>query len=433
MEARVMESRFKSADGFYGWVNMVVMFFFNIVFMMMMLSFALFLPSWVQEFSWNRGTMSLAQALTMILTGMAAPLVGIFIMKKGVKTAIILGNLLSIAGLVLVSFQQHIWQLFLGYRVLVGLGMSLGGMLATMTVINNWFILKRPMALSISMASIGFGGVVFNPLLMMLINSIGWRNTYLVVAAASFLFCVILPALLLVNKPEDLGQVPDGPDSLNARKAESTHHVPKNLYKTPVDFTAREALMTRTMWLLIGYVVVQFTAMQIMLIHQISFLIDMGFSGTSAAFAGGIFGFMMGTSQLGVGFLGLKFNMHSLAVASILFGIAGLILILFAHSMGIVILCNVLMGIGFGIQTIALGNLIPDYFGRTEFPKMMGYTMPFTTFLSAIGAPLAGYIRDSTGSYIPAFQIAIAALVLGLIFIVFAKPPVHPSLKMSTV
>jgi hypothetical protein len=97
MEARGMKSRLKSADGFYGWVNLVVMFFFNIVLMMMMLSFALFLPSWVEEFSWSRGTMSLAQAVTMILTGLAAPLVGIFIMKKGVKTAIILGNLLLIA------------------------------------------------------------------------------------------------------------------------------------------------------------------------------------------------------------------------------------------------------------------------------------------------------------------------------------------------
>lgn len=424
-----MVSRLKSADGFYGWINMGVMFFFNIVFMMMMLSFALFLPSWVDEFSWSRGDMSLAQAVALILTGLAAPMVGIFIMKKGVKMAMILGNLICVAGLIMVSYQQHIWQLFLGYGVLIGLGMSLGGMLAMMTVINNWFIMKRPLALSLSMAAIGFGAVLFNPLLMMLINSIGWRNTYLLIAAAAFLFCVITPALLLVNKPEDLGQVPDGPVSKKAKKAESAGVVSKNLYKTPVDFSAKEALLTRTMWMLIGYTIVQFTVMQLMLTHQITFLIDMGIPNTKAALVGGVFGCMMGVSQLGVGFLGLKFKMHSLAVASILFSIAGISIIIFAHSMGLVILCNVFMGIGFGIQSIALGNLIPDYFGRTEFPKMMGYTMPFTTFLSAIGTPVAGYIRDATGSYILAFQLALAALVLGLVFIIFATPPIHPSLK----
>ena len=86
-----------------------------------------------------------------------------------------------------------------------------------------------------------------------------------------------------MDKPENLGQVPDGPGSLKTQKAESVHPVPNNLYKTPVEFTAKEAMLTLTMWLLIGYVVVQFTAMQIMMAHQISFLIDMGFSSASAA------------------------------------------------------------------------------------------------------------------------------------------------------
>ena len=248
-----MTSRLKSADGFYGWVNLVVMFFFNIVFMMMMLSFALFLPSWVKEFSWNLGTMSLAQSVTMILTGLAAPMVGIFIMKKGVKMAIIFGNLLTIAGLIFVSFQQHIWQLFLGYGVLVGFGISVGGMLAMMTVINNWFIMKRSIALAVSMASMGISGTVMTPSLMGMIHTVGWRNTYLIIAAIVLTLSVIVPAIFLKNKPEDMGQVPDGPVSAKPEKADAEALAYKNVYKTPVDFTAREAIRTRTMWLLVGY------------------------------------------------------------------------------------------------------------------------------------------------------------------------------------
>jgi MFS family permease len=427
-----MFSKLKSPDGFYGWANLVVMFFFNIAMMLMLLSFALFLPSWVEEFSWNRGDMSLAQTLSVILSGLAAPLVGIFIMKKGVKMALVVGNLISVGGLILLSYQQYIWQLFLGYGVLVGLGMSIGGMLAMMTVINNWFVMKRPVALAVSMASMGFGGVVFNPLLAKLIESIGWRNTYLIIAAAVLVFCVTVPALLIINKPEDLGQVPDGPSSPKPPKAESDHSPRPNLYKTPVDFTAKEALRTPTMWLLIGFAVVQFTVMFVIMTHQILFLLDIGISKTQAALAAGIFGAIMGASQLGVGFLGLKFKMHSLAVVSILIGIVGFIIILFAQSMRVVVLYNIVLGMGFGIQAIAMGNLIPDYFGRTEFPKMMGYTMPFTTILSAFGFPVAGYIREATGSYIPAFQLCIALLVVGLIFVIFARPPVHPSLKTSS-
>jgi len=424
-----MISRFKGPDGFYGWVNLAVMFFFNIAMYPMMFTFALCLPLWVEEFSWSRGQISMAQTISLILSGLAAPMVGIFIMKKGPKIAIVIGNLISVTGLILLSYQQHIWQLFIDYGIVLGLGISIGGMLAMMTVVNNWFVIKRPLALSVSMASMGLGAIVFKPSLMILINAIGWRNTYLLTAAAVLLLCVISPALLLVNKPEDLGQVPDGPSLKKLQKAEKNSSPPPNLYKTPVDFTAKEALRTPAMWLLIGFSVVQFAVMQVIATHQVAFLFDIGISSVKAAFAAGIFGPVMSISQLGVGFLGLKFKMHSLAVVSILIGIVGLIIMLFAQSMGIVILYNIVLGMGFGIQAIAMGNLIPDYFGRTEFPKMMGYTMPFTTILSAFSAPAAGYIRDTTGSYIPAFQLSVALMVAGLFFVIFARPPLHHSLK----
>lgn len=427
-----MSLKLKSSDGFYGWVNLAVMFFFNIAMYPMMFTFALCLPVWVDEFSWSRLDISLAQTISLILSGLAAPMVGIFIMRKGPKIAIVIGNLIAVIGLVLLSFQQNIWHLFIAYGVVLGIGISIGGMLAMMTVINNWFVIKRPLALSISMASMGLGAIFFKPSLMILINTIGWRNTYLLTAAIVLLLCVIVPALLLVNKPEDLGQVPDGPSSKKENKMKSDGSPPPNLYKTPVDFTAKEALRTRTMWLLIGFSVVQFAVIQVIITHQVAFLFDIGIPSVQAALAAGILGPAMSISQLGVGFLGLKFKMHSLAVVSILIGIVGFAIMLFAKSMSIVILYNIVIGIAFGIQAIAMGNLLPDYFGRSEFPKIMGFTMPFTTFLAAFSSPAAGYIRDSTGSYIPAFQLSLMLMVVGLILVIFARPPVHPSLKASS-
>jgi MFS family permease len=424
-----MFSKLKSPDGFYGWVNLAVMFFFNIAMYPMMFTFALCLPVWVREFSWSRGDISLAQTISLIISGIAAPMVGIFIMKRGPKIVIVLGNIVSVIGLVLISCQQQIWHLFIAYGVILGLGISVGGMLAMMSVVNNWFVIKRPMALSVSMASMGLGSILFKPSLMILINTIGWRNTYLITAGAVMLLCVILPALLLINRPEDLGQKPDGSSSPKTGKTKPAGSRPPNLYKTPVDFTAREAMQTPAMWLLIGFSVVQFSVLQVIMTHQVAFLFDIGIPSVQAAFAAGIFGPVMSISQLGVGFLGLKFKMHSLAIVSIFIAILGFIIMLFAKSMGIAIFYNIVLGLGFGVQAIAMGNLIPDYFGRTEFPKIMGYTMPFTTILSAFSAPAAGYIRDITGSYIQAFQLTIVLMVIGFLLVFFARPPVHPTLK----
>ncbi|MEJ2245895.1 MAG: MFS transporter, partial [Acidobacteriota bacterium] len=304
-----MAPKLMGKDGFYGWVNLVVLFFFNVALMPMMMAFTFFLPFWIEDFGWSRGLASGAQTLSTILMGITAPMVAIFIMKRGSKQAIVLGNLVSVAGLVLLSFQNHIWQLYLGIGVFLGLGVSIGGMLAMMTVVNNWFVVKRPLALSVSMASMGFSGLIVSPSMMALINAVGWRTTYLILAAGALVFCVIVPALLLKNKPEDIGQVPDGPVSAKPEIKKSGRSPHKGLYKTPVDFTAREALRTPALWLMVAYGALRFFVAFGILAYIIDFQFDIGISATTAGFIQGVFSAAMGISQLGIGFIGLRFRM----------------------------------------------------------------------------------------------------------------------------
>jgi drug/metabolite transporter (DMT)-like permease len=61
----------------------------------------------------------------------------------------------------------------------------------------------------------------------------------------------------------------------------------------------------------------------------------------------------------------------------------------------------------------------------------MGFVRLFWTFAGGLGAPIAGFIRESAGSYIPAFQAAIVIITAGLFCLIFTKPPAHPSLKRS--
>jgi cyanate permease len=80
---------------------------------------------------------------------------------------------------------------------------------------------------------------------------------------------------------------------------------------------------------------------------------------------------------------------------------------------------------------IAMMNIFPNYFGASNYPKIMGTVRLFWSIIGGAGAPIAGYIREATGSYIPAFKAAIFVIILGIVFLYFAKPPVHPSLKES--
>jgi MFS family permease len=82
-----------------------------------------------------------------------------------------------------------------------------------------------------------------------------------------------------------------------------------------------------------------------------------------------------------------------------------------------------------GATFVAFMSIIPLYFGKTHYPKIIGYSMPFLTIIGSLGSPLTGWIRDTTGSYMLAWKLAILVLVIGLISIVLARSPIHPSLK----
>jgi MFS family permease len=423
-----MALKCKMPGGFYGWVNLGAMFFFNMASMLVMMTFSMFLPFWVKEFVWSRGIISGASTLNMILMGLAAPVVGILIMKTGAKKAIIIGNLINLVGLIFLAYMSEMWQLYIGYGIIIGIGLAIGGMLGTMTILNNWFIMKRSLALSISVgASMGFSGIFIMPSIMTLIQNIGWRNTYLIMAAVVLICCIVIPSIFFVNSPAELGQVPDGPEKKPSGEMQFNNR-PK-LYSTPVDFTAKEALRTKTLWLLVAYNTLQMLAMGGLMTHQVAFLFDIGISPGLAALAGGIMSGLMALSQLAMGIIGLRINMHTMAVGSMFLTISAMIILLFTRNMTMVVTYSILFGIGFGIQGIALGTLFPNYFGMKEFPKIMGYMMPFGTLIGSLGSPAAGFIRDNMGSYIPAFQISLVMLILSFFCIFFARPPVHPSLK----
>jgi len=130
-----------------------------------MVSFSYFLPFLVEDFGWNRGVTSLAATINMIALGLSGPLAGFSIMKYGPRRSILLGNVLGSAGFFLLYFHSRLWELFLGYGLLIVMGAGLGGLLASTTVINNWFVKKRSLALSIFLGSGGAGGMVIGPAL----------------------------------------------------------------------------------------------------------------------------------------------------------------------------------------------------------------------------------------------------------------------------
>lgn len=422
-----MKTKAKSKEGFYGWINLAVLFPFNMTSGALLITFGIFLPYWVEDFGWSRGLISGAQSTNMVLIGLVAPAAGFFIMRWGGKAAIVTGNLLNTAGLLLLSYFYDVWQLYLGYGILIGAGFSLGGILAMNTIISNWFEKKLSVAVGIATAATGVTGMLIAPLILYLINTIGWRHTFLVFAGLIMFFCVILPALFIKNRPGDLGQVPDGPRSRQSETSQKKVDK-KATYRTPVDFTAKEAFKTKTLWMLLIFYTLNYMIMNWVVTHQVTYMFDIGISSGMTGVVIGVMSTAMTIAQITAGILAVKIRMQYIALAAIAILIAGLIIAPFAKSFSTVLLYATFFGIGFGINVLVLVNMLPNYFGISEYPKIMGYITPFNTIIGSISVPLAGHIRDIMGSYVPAFQISVIIMAIAFVCIMFAKPPVHPSL-----
>jgi len=424
-----MDSNVSESKRFYGWISLamagLVMFLFMGIFF---ISFGIFLPVLCKEFGWSRGAVSGAFAVAMVIAGILGPFAGMFIAKYGPRRSIIMGNILFALGFVVLAFQKELWHLYAGFGLIAGLGYSFGGFLPAVTIANNWFLRKRSLAMSIVMASGGIGGLVLAPAITAIVGSVGWRFAYVILSAIVAVFMVVVPGIFIRNKPEDLGQVPDGVAILEPAEAESGAPCRK-VYTTPVDFTLREAIRTRALWLVIFTGVVFMFTMNMIATHQIAFLETIGIVGMVAATAMGLFSGIQVVGAVAFGISGLRYNLWPLTVACTVVTTIGMVLILITKSLSMVFLYNIVLGIGIG--GFFTGNLgIPSsYYGRTHYPKIVGIVLPFATILGGTGPLIAGAMYDKTGSYTLPFTITFILLIASAVCMILAPPPKHPSLR----
>jgi MFS family permease len=421
-----------SSEGFYGWTNVVIASIFMFTITLMLQTFSLFLPEWINDYGWKYRDVSFALTINMIFMAFITPFSGYLISRYGSRLCIIIGSSIAIIAIYLLSNIRSLWHLYLAHGVVVAAGLSLGGILSITTLLNNWFSKKRSLALSTSMMAMGLAGMIMVPIVTWVIGQIGWRSTYLAIMPIYFIFALIVPGIFLRNYPQDLMQVPDGtsPEKINSNIPGQFEEMNRSkVFRTTVDFTIGEAFKTRTMWLLLTFNVLNWFAVGGIMGHGFSFLNDLGIPRTEAGLFMGLISFVMVLGQMFIGFAGLKYDIHKLIIIGCSASIISYILMVFADvSRVIVYTYAVFAGIGAGINALAMMNLIPNYFGATHFPRISSITTPIGTLIGSAGAPICGQIRDIAGNYFLFWKIAAILMTIGLICLLFIKPPMHPSL-----
>lgn len=135
------------------------------------------------------GGLTLSQAMII------SPMIATTNRRLGTQVTLILGSVLVFGSLIGSSFARQTWQLFLSQGVCMGWGMGFLYITST-AILPQWFTSRRSLAMGLASSGAGLGGLVYNLLSGYLIENIGLRQTFRVLAFCS-LGANLISSLLL--------------------------------------------------------------------------------------------------------------------------------------------------------------------------------------------------------------------------------------------
>ena len=418
---------------FYGW--RVVFASAGIVFLTggaFFYGFGTLITPITDEFGWSRASIAGAFALRTELSGVWAPVVGYLVDRVGPRRLLVAGVFLVGTGFILLSRIQTVWHLYMvAALIAVGLGATAGPV--AMAAVTQWFRRKRGRALALMTVGGGSSGVMVI-LLASLIAVFDWRTALLIMGFIQWVICIPL-ALVVRNRPQDMGLLPDGEPVLAAEQevVAGQAGAPTVGAGGPGDgvaaredegLTIGEALRTRSFWLVaIAMGLVGFGSLAV-IAHQVAFLEEaVGLSSLTASTAQMAVPIVSLAGRLGFGWLADYVDKRKVLAAAYLFIAVGVLLSATVQSAWQVPLYLIIFAPGWGGSISVRPAFQAEYFGLRAFGSIQGLMFFVASVGSFTGPIFAGAMYDIMDSYRPAFLIVgLAALLAAPAVLMAGKP-----------
>jgi MFS family permease len=399
----------------YGYIAVGIAFFILLVTYAVHYSFGVFFKPVIEELGWSRAALSGAFSISWVLQGVLAIFMGWLNDKLGPRIVLSISGFLVGGGYLLLSRMTTIWELYLYYGVIIGIGLS-GMVVPLLSTVARQFTLRRSLMTSTAAIGVGVGILIGPPAVNLLVSLYDWRQSYLFLGALIFVVIIFISQWL--RRPED--------SSITAPITNEENQPDQK--DAPYNYSLKEAGKTGQFWLVfIIFFCVSF-CQYVVLVHVIPHATDMGISPTSAANVLSIYG---GASVAG-GIL--------LSGAADKIGVRAVYIIGFILVAGclfwLIVITNVIplyifaaiFGFGIGGICAAQSLVVASLFGTRAHGIIFGILNNGFTIGAAITPILAGYIFDVSGAYYPAFIASGAVGCAGILLSLWLK---RPSRKLS--
>lgn len=380
-------------------------------------SVSVFINSYIQDFGWSRSVVSSLYSTATLVAGTLLYIVGRYIDKYGHRRmGMVIASLLGIACM-WSSFVKNPVMLFVGFFMLRLFGQGSMTLLPS-TLVPQWFVKRRALALSL----MSLGGVVASailpPLNTYIIDIWGWNTAWRVWAVLLWLVFVPITYFFTYNKPEDIGLLPDNrttdlstKDHINSAQLKENEHYPET------SWTLQEAMGTRAFWLIMFCQAIPSMINTGVTFHFISILGEQGLSHTLAAFILSIIAIVGFPVTFIAGYvLDLERVKVNLVIAAVfVIQLVSLGVLLYSQTYNMALAFGIITGLTTGFQAVCNNVVWANYFGRKHLGSIRGFSMTSIIIGSAFGPLPFGIAFDMFGGYTEIITGIMIFPVLGMI------------------
>lgn len=354
-----------------------------------------------------RGAISLHTTFKSFATAFSALTVPYLSRRFGFKKVLALGVFFGTIGTVLMSFSNNLLTIY-ALGVIRGLGTAFYSMVPMSMILSRWFDKNRGLATGLASGTSGIVGSISAPLLALVIDNFGWRQAFLV---KGFMVLLLgLPVLLyrFELNPQDESLLPYGYEKNKERKVIRRSEI-KDISITNFVFIAL---------MIIGFFN---TFVMYMNSHFPGYGESVGLTPETASLmlSGAMVGNLVWKTIFGV----LSDRFGSVKASLTMFGasfIAISLMISFQNPI-VLIFGSFMFGGTFAISGAAIPILSTNFFGPVLGPEIYSKVNFLVSFGGALGVGATGLIYDNTGSYIPAFIIALVFIAINAIALTLAQ------------
>jgi len=396
---------------FYGYVIVLIGFFNMLLMFGAFYSFGVFFKPLSTEFGWTRATTSGAYSLAMFLSGLLAIVMGRLTDRFGPRVVLTLCGFLLGLGFLLMSQVSAIWQLYLFYGVIIGVGLS-GAFVPPLSTIARWFVKRRGIMTGFVVAGIGVGTLIVPPAATWLIESWGWSTAYIVIGAIALVF-IILAAQFLRLDPRRMGLLPDG---------ESKEAAGLNLHARGLSL--REAAGSRQLWVLFAILFCFGYCLHTILAHIANYATDLRISAAVAASILAVIGGLSIVGRIATGSVTDRVGSKPPLIVNLILMSGALFWLLASGELWMFYLFAVIFGFAYGGLAAMESPIVAELFGLSSHGVIMGVASFGYTVGGAVGPLVAGRIFDMFGGYQIAFLVCAVVGISGIILAWLLKPTV---------